>query len=94
MFLYKTAARAIVYQFFFVRHLLTSHFKMNAEKRYFKIFGEQSRKVLDASQSNPGEVILWEANDGDNQLWYWDGIDRDILRNKMYPDKVISITII
>ena len=67
---------------------------MNAEKRYFKIFGEQSRKVLDASQTNPGEVVLWEAHGGDNQLWYWDGIDRDILRNKMFPNKVISSTII
>ena len=62
---------------------------MNTEKMHFKIFGEQTGKVLDASLSNAGEVVLWESNGGDNQLWYWDGIDRDILRNKMFPNKVI-----
>ena len=61
----------------------------NMAKRYFKIEGDWSGKVLDAvPQSTDGEVHLWEHNDDDNQLWYWDGPDSDILRNKMFPNKV------
>ena len=61
----------------------------NMAIRYFKIEGDWSGKVLDAvPQSTDGEVHLWEHNDGDNQLWYWDGPNSDILRNKMFPNKV------
>ena len=35
-----------------------------------------------------GEVHLWEYHGGDNQLWYWDGPEKDILRNKMFHTKV------
>jgi hypothetical protein len=54
--------------------------------KYFLIFALETRKVLDVSQSNENEVILWEPHGGDNQLWFWDG--EDILRNKKDPDKV------
>ena len=59
---------------------------MNRE--FFKIMGEASGKFLDASMSNIGEVVLWESNGQDNQLWYWDGPSRDALRNKQFPDRV------
>ena len=42
--------------------------------------------------SNIGEVCLWDANGQDNQLWYWDGPNRDVLRNKQFPDRVSFIT--
>lgn len=61
---------------------------MNRE--YFKIMGEASGKMLDASMSNIGEVVLWESNGQDNQLWYWDGPSRDALRNKQFPDRVLD----
>ena len=59
---------------------------MSGKDRYFLIFCHGTRKVLDVSSSNQEEVILRDAHGGDNQLWFWDG--EDILRNKMYPDKV------
>ena len=62
--------------------------KMSSTRQYFTIRGHQSGKVLDASLSNVGEVVLWDFNGGDNQLWFWDGRDRDILRNKKFPNKV------
>jgi len=52
---------------------------------YFRIHALESGKVLDASMSNHGEVVLWEENGQDNQLWFWDGDDKDILRNKAFP---------
>ena len=57
-------------------------------QQYFKIFGGASGKVLDASRSNVGEVVLWESHNGDNQLWYWDGPNQDNLRNKEHPNRV------
>ena len=54
----------------------------------FIIESQQSGKVLDAALTDIGEVILWDYNGGDNQLWFWDGRDRDILRNKKFPNKV------
>jgi len=59
-------------------------------REYFKIMGEASGKVLDASMSNIGEVVLWESNGQDNQLWYWDGPNRDVLRNKKFPTRVLD----
>merc|ERR1712212_29774 len=40
--------------------------------------------------TNEGEVVLWKSNDGDNQLWYWDGRNGDILRNKQFPNMVLD----
>ena len=60
------------------------------DRRYFLIFGDQSGRVLDASLSNVGEVVLWDRNGGDNQLWFWDGQDRDVLRNKKFPRRVLD----
>ena len=50
------------------------------------IRGQQSGKVLDASLSNPGEVIIWTYLGENNQFWYWDG--EDVLRNKLFTDWV------
>jgi len=52
---------------------------------FFKIHALESGKVLDASMSNEGEVVLWEMNGQENQLWFWDGSDKDVLRNKAFP---------
>ena len=38
--------------------------------------------------SNVGEVVIWDYNGQDNQLWYWDGPNRDVLRNKQFPNRV------
>jgi len=57
---------------------------------YFNIVGDSSGKVLDASMSNVGEVVIWDYNGQDNQLWYWDGPNRDVLRNKQFPDRVLD----
>ena len=56
----------------------------------FYIFGDHSGKVLDASLSSEGEVVLWEKHGGDNQLWFWDDQYRDVLRNKNFPNKVLD----
>jgi len=57
---------------------------------YFHIMGDASGKVLDASMSNEGEVVLWELNGQDNQLWYWSGEHGDVLMNKAYPDRALD----
>ena len=54
-------------------------------EKYFFIRQEFSKRVLDASIKDPGEVHMWEFHGGDNQLWYWQG---DCLKNKAYPEKV------
>ena len=59
-------------------------------QKYFLIFGDHSGRVLDASLSDVGEVILWEKHGDDNQLWFWDDQDRDVLRNKKFPNKVLD----
>ena len=58
---------------------------------YFKIHGDQSGRVLDASMTSVGEVALWDDNGQDNQLWYWDAINRDVLRNKQFPNRVCDV---
>ena len=60
----------------------------SGEKTFFYILGSDSGRVLDASMSCPGEVVLWVKNGQDNQLWYWDGPNGDVLRNKQFPNKV------
>ena len=59
-------------------------------QKYFLIFGDHSGKVLNASLSDIGEVVIWEENGGDNQLWFWDDQDGDVLRNKRFPNKVLD----
>ena len=64
--------------------------------KFFKIVADWSGKVLDAipnftgdvCSGSSGEVHLWEYHGGHNQLWYWDGPEKDILRNKMFSNKV------
>jgi len=63
---------------------------MFPDEQYFKICGDASGKVLDASMSNVGEVVLWDSNGQDNQMWYWDGPNRDVLRNKKFPNRVLD----
>ena len=36
------------------------------------------------------EVVMMSVNGNVDQLWFWDGIDNDLLRNKMYPNRVID----
>ena len=57
---------------------------------YFTIHGDQSGRVLDASMTNLGEVVLWDKNGQDNQLWYFDGPNQDVIRNKEFPDRVLK----
>jgi len=63
---------------------------LKGEKTFFYILGSDSGRVLDASLSCPGEVVLWVKNGQDNQLWYWDGPNGDVLRNKQFPNKVLD----
>ena len=64
-------------------------------REYFKIVSVGSGKVLDASMSSirspTKQVVLWESNGQDNQLWFWDGPSRDALRNKQFPHMVSSL---
>ena len=62
--------------------------QITVQRSYFKAWGKDSKKVLDASMTSPGEIVLWEENGQDNQLWYWDGPSGDVLRNKEFPDRV------
>jgi len=62
----------------------------NKQVHYFKICAETSDKVLDASKMHDGECCLWEDNNEDSQLWFWDGPQGDILRNKEFPDRVLD----
>jgi len=57
---------------------------------YFHILGAESGKVLDASMTNIGEVVMWEMNGQDNQLWFWDPEYREVLRNKQFPDMALD----
>ena len=59
-------------------------------QKYFFIFGDHSGKVLDASQTDGGEVVLWEKHGGDNQLWFWDNQNQGVLRNKQLPNRVLD----
>ena len=52
------------------------------------MWGKDSKKVLDASMTSPGEVVLWEENGQDNQLWYWDGPGNTLF--KQLINKVIN----
>merc|ERR1712223_1361049 len=57
---------------------------------YFHILGAESGKVLDTSMTNIGEVVMWEMNGQDNQLWFWDPEYREVLRNKQFPDMALD----
>lgn len=57
-------------------------------KIYFVIQGKAADKVLDVSHNL--DIIIWNYHGGDNQLWFW---DKDSLRSKEYPDKVLDLHI-
>ena len=59
---------------------------LGTEIDYFTLKGGGSGRVVQASSES--SVVLWDQNNGDNQLWYWDPNDSQILRNKAFPDKV------
>ena len=59
-------------------------------QKYFLIFGDHSGRVLDASRTNGGEVVLWEKHGRDNQLWFWDNQNQGVLRNKQLPNRVLD----
>ena len=68
--------------------------KPSANREYFFIISKiHSELGLVASITEVGEVLMKVRHDGnvqDQQLWFWDGVDQDILRNKKYPKKVIN----
>ena len=55
---------------------------------FFLIISHQSGKALQASPNNVGNIVMWTLQGNENQLWFWDEQEGDILRNKMYPNKV------
>ena len=57
--------------------------------KYFSIVNGLTKKALDASKSNDGEIVMWKRLDHENQLWFWDEDKKDVLRNKRYPEKVV-----
>ena len=58
--------------------------------KYFSIVNGLTKKALDASKSNDGEIVMWKRLDHENQLWFWDKDKKDVLRNKRYPEKVMN----
>ena len=67
-----------------------------AEQDYFLVVSHlESSLVLDVGKATSTadgkqQVLLWEHNWQDSQLWFWDGPKRDILRNKKYP-RLVSL---
>ena len=57
---------------------------------FFLIISHHSGKALQASPNNVGDIEMWTLQGNENQLWFWDEQEEDILRNKMYPDKVLK----
>ena len=55
---------------------------------YFSLINHNSKKALDASNTNNGKIAMWPLHGNDNQLWFWDG---HLLRNKMFSDKVNKV---
>ena len=51
-----------------------------------------SEVALVASVTKVGEVLIKVTNGvvRSQELWFWDGVDQNILRNKKYPKKVIT----
>ena len=57
-------------------------------EEFFVIISHHSGKALQASPNNVGDIVMWTLQGNNNQLWFWDEQEGDILRNKMYPNKV------
>ena len=57
---------------------------------FFLIINHLSGKALQASTNNSGEIVIWTIHGYDNQLWFWDQQEEDVLRNKMFPNKVVN----
>lgn len=56
------------------------------DRKYFTFSTANQTKVLHAS--NETELVMWDYHGGENQLWFWDD---DVIRSKMYPDKVLEL---
>ena len=57
---------------------------------FFLIINHLSGKALQTSTNNIGEIVIWTIHGYDNQLWFWDQQEEDVLRNKMFSDKVVN----
>ena len=63
------------------------------KREYFYIISKLPsgwRKSLAASTTKVGEVVVWDGTNKDHYMWFWDGVDQNILRNKKYPERVIK----
>ena len=63
------------------------------KREYFYIISKLPRgwrRGLAASTTEVGEVVVRDGSNQDQYLWFWDGVDQNILRNKKYPEKVIK----
>ena len=65
----------------------------STKREYFYIISKLPsgwRKSLAASTTKVGEVVVWDGTNKDHYMWFWDGVDQNILRNKKYPERVIK----
>ena len=63
------------------------------KREYFYIISKLPsflRKSLAASTTEVGEVVVLDGTNKDQYMWFWDGVDQNILRNKKYPERVIK----
>ena len=63
------------------------------KREYFYIISKLPsvwRKSLAASTTEVGEVVVLDGTNNDQYMWFWDGVDQNILRNKKYPERVIK----
>lgn len=67
--------------------------KVSKYREYFCIMSKSHSEVaLVASVTKVGEVLIKVTNGvvRSQELWFWDGVDQNIIRNKRYPQKVIN----
>ena len=67
--------------------------RLSTKREYFCIMSKSHSEVaLVASVTKVGEVLIKVTNGvvRSQELWFWDGVDQNILRNKKYPKKVIN----
>ena len=65
----------------------------STKREYFYIISKLPRgwrRGLAASTTEVGEVVVRDGSNQDQYLWFWDGVDQNILRNKKCPEKVIE----
>ena len=67
----------------FLTNILTT---LGTEIEYFTLSDGNSAKVLQASSVS--SIVIYDYNGSDNQLWYFDTSNSQLLRNKAFPAKV------